>query len=193
MITKTKVAKARQKSNRLFEKMTKAQKRVAIVKDALSQLRQEKISAGVMYYIRAQIPYGTSGEVSLQKLLPKLPPCHVCARGALFLSAVRKANQCLLQDCGYENCSQHANENDPHFLEINRKVERKFFSDEQIALIEMAYEGADIRRYFGWNLYKNDKAVSALSFYKDWKVYTAGDRLEAILLNLIENEGTFKP
>lgn len=179
-----------------LSKMTKAEARVAIAKDALAQLRSRKYDAVGGIYVEfdknLDLPdWGDSSTESNRKanqqvcnLIPKMGTCTVCARGALFLSTIRKFNHFTLGDWdrsgGYsDGCNRDTIET----------VEDRYFTDKQLSLIESTFEGEMFR--------KNDTELSdreynnCINFYS--KYSSDHDRLVAILKNIIKNEGAFVP
>ncbi|SRR5258706_8593439 len=70
-----------------FEALPPAEKRIAVARDVLAQLDAERYVAASGIYVEtdASIPVGDLRE----GLLSRDPKCHVCAKGAVFLSHVR--------------------------------------------------------------------------------------------------------
>lgn len=168
-----------------FNKLSKAEKRVVIAKDALAQLRLNKWSARMGLYVQFGngINVANKENAQLCKILPKGGKCEVCARGALFLSAVRKFNDFKVSQL--ELAYEQDEVRDIGSYEF-RKYELGFFTRAQIKLIEAAFEGYDFISS-SW-----PKAVQdgCRHFYEN---FTTQTRLEAILKNIVRNKGTFKP
>lgn len=154
----------------LTKRLTKAEKRVAVAKDALKQLHTEKYLAETGTYIGCNIDDTLGSDWrpdQAQKELKTMKPCSVCARGALLLSAVRKFNEATVSDV----------------LQTKEWPSADLFGWEQLSLIEAAFElweengGKPMPKAFAFgNKFTNDH-----------------DRLVAILKNVIKNNGTFKP
>lgn len=104
-----------------FNKLTAAQKRVAIAKDVIDQVEAGKY---VPFFGYAMIQ--GKNEIS-QKVLKQNPECEVCAVGAAALSAIRLGNHFEFP---------HAHLVSTHIF----KVLSKWFSSEQAGMIEAAYE-----------------------------------------------------
>jgi hypothetical protein len=177
--------------SKTLSKMTKAEARVAIAKDALAQLRANKYLAeeGAYVSFTNSLPINEDDEKSMDqqlcKLLPKAGSCTVCARGALFLSTIRKFNHFtvadLLENGGDATCAIH---------DTLRPVEDRYFTNHQLALIEHAFEGQEIGN-ITFSLCSEEMENCELFF----KHYDCDDdlRLENILKNIIRNKGTFVP
>lgn len=105
--------------------MTAAQKRVAIAKDVIQQIKAEKfIALTGRYFKQCQLPE----KVNQKTLLEHTEPCDVCAKGAIFLSAIRKFND-------YDAPSSTTRE-----YEMERKS-CEFFTYKQCDKIELVFEG----------------------------------------------------
>jgi hypothetical protein len=165
-------------------KMTKAQQRVAIAKDAIAQIRAGAIVAESGVYVRS---IGKGGESFSEKdvgkdirdvLKVKFKKCEACAKGALLISTIRKLdNMPVVKTLAG--------------LSIAYELEDKAcwnsyespFSTSALDLMESAFEGM---HRFG--LYGDHK-------YRRWytSVQDDSDRLLAILRNIVANNGTFRP
>ena len=149
------------------KKLTQAQRRVAVAKDALKQVESEKLiaKAGTYCQFISEVPeIASESSAKFQKFLKgKGSECQACARGALFISTVRKENAFIP---------------DANFLDIYKSVGRsdfdprleRLFSKAQLDDIETAFESPDTPEY-----YEADDH----------------DRLVLILKNIIKNRGTF--
>lgn len=177
-----------------IKKLTKPERRIAILKDALAQVKRG-------YYI------STCGSVwdldgildkkeeklykgkDLQKVLTleflKQNNCEVCQRGALLLSTIRKENSFKVEYI--EDLSDVDNGSfDPESKGDKRLL--KLFSAEQIAMMESAFEGCFFNNEIHTNCHKLSKAIEFGELYKE-----ARERQIAILKNAIKNNGIFKP
>lgn len=172
-------------------------KRVAIAKDALLQLK-----AGIYHpkagngYVPAlddvdfesiangcEILTGESAEkVELKSYLDKLvnnkKPCEVCAKGALFLSSIRKFNNFSIQDAADNNgdISYKASE-----------IAEDIFGVNNAKLIEAYFESDS-----GYLPVWSEQEVVKINQF-EVKYPNSVERLEVILKNIIKNKGTFKP
>jgi len=167
-------------------RLSKAEQRVAVAKDALKQLQYEKYTATKGVYIGHELETRvckwvdgyddaelSNAKEQLQPLLIKDKGlCKVCAKGALFLSAVRKFNKATVGDMSDENF----------------KVAENIFGSTNFDLIEAAFEKWDyLRGNSTWNIPSLDAEAFGHKYDNDH------DRLVAILKNIIKNNGTFKP
>ncbi len=174
-----------EKRNLKFEQLSKAEKRVAICKDALKQLKTNRFKAkqGDYLYIR----YGESVEDnnSFQKIFKKDKEiaCVGCAMGSLFLSTTVLGNRSTVKDMENEGPSIG------NLIDDEIKFSNKFntiFTKNQLKLIEIFFEN--------WGLDAQDLGYSekdCRSFYHSYQ--SSHFRLIAILQNIVKNKGTFVP
>lgn len=120
--------------------MTKQEERIVIIKDAIGQLKAHRFKAATGYVIHNQEQigmYSIDKDAELQPVFRKAKKCIVCARGALFISAVRQFNNCT-----YNKKSEVSGIN--NFL-------KQWFSSDEIDMIEAKFELfniADIDIYY---------------------------------------------
>lgn len=146
---------------------------VEIARDVIRLMKAKKLVARTMTYLTLDSPIPT-GTKELQTLIEQDDfKCYVCAIGGLFVSLVAKENACPIR-WGPELGRQFGRvPTIPQFRQDGmRRRLRKYFSREQLGLIEAAFERS-IR--FG---YKYDDP---------------SDRMIAIMRNIIRNQGEFKP
>lgn len=214
VITKSKsvsASKEIKQKNALFRSMTSAERRVAIAKDALSQLREERYIAARGNYVEAtdfidkeklkQIAPNDFQDQQVCSLMSDLPRCDVCARGALFVSTLRVFNrlrvdelESLSDDLASLKTSlkRQPKESERIWDEYNpyislddphlEKYERRFFSRRQSDLMEAMFEG-----YCADDMSVNDVAIE---MYGD-DYHDSQSRLMEICKNLIRNNGNF--
>ena len=111
----------------------------------------------------------------LDKLVNKKKPCEVCAKGALFLSSIRKFNNFSIQDAADHNGS---------ISYWASKIAEFIFGVNNAKLIE-AYFECYLPVCSEQEMVKIDKFGA--------KYPNSVERLEVILKNIIKNKGTFKP
>lgn len=190
------------KLNDKFKKATAAQKRVIIAQDALDQIKSKRFKPESGNFLKVKNlefnpnGYHTSeeaelGEKSFQKVFVESPKikCVGCALGALFLSTTVVNNNSTVcetieegSDLGEMIQYRNSFSNGLH----------KFFSEEQLVQIEYCFEGG--AGYFGsYNISSTEKRVKLDEFISKHRGLSATNRLVAILNNIIENEGKFKP
>ncbi len=158
-----------------FTRLTAAQKRVAIAKDVLQQIRlRTMVPAHVGYFLwtdRNRIE-------SFNQESVKHCSCFVCGIGAGIVSGIRLFNKV------------HVSENRGFAAEAF-PIAKKFFTAQQAALIEMAFEGSCI---MGNNA---NVEMSVSAYAKARKFYERHtlprERVQAIYQNIINNKGVFKP
>lgn len=159
------LASSIRRKNARFNKKTKLEKRVAIAKDVLLQLKANKYIATRGVYLHADKPIADIphyGEVQLQPILLKnnAPKCEVCARGAMFCSAVRLGNNF--------NINRHNTSCEKRIYSASfENIEKSIFSSSIISKIEEYFENSD-------HIHENDI-----------------DAMIAIMENIIKNKGRF--
>lgn len=159
------------------KRLTKAQKRVAIAKDVLKHLATTKVTEG--FYCTGEITPDCERDDNAQKHLTALKSCRVCALGSMMISHVRLWDKIKI---GFFNpyYSLQGNRIDTNGADI-RDVLVKYFPIEQLHDIEAAFELEYIR----------GGTAGAINFGKRYK--NPKSRLKAIMLNIVENKGTFIP
>lgn len=172
-------AKIIEESNKNFQNLSDAKKRVAIAKDALEQVLAKKYKVKTGQYVTflgSGSPVAKSEELdvpvacNLQDV-----KCQVCARGALFVSALRKD-----ASIGPEYISNDENLGNDDI----QMTEDQYFSREQLDLIESAFE---VDQFC-------DDAPEEMAMAAELYGRSLGnkdERLVAILKNIIRNKGEF--
>lgn len=172
--------------------LTKAQQRVAVAYDVIASLRVLKLRTGAFIETDDKVTLKGDSKVVAQKLKRK---CEVCALGACLLSVVSLNNE-------FDFLKANDKDKEPGFEEEGlsanplQLVERlsKIFSFKQLAYIENTFEEGK-----GW--FKNaTESPYVLSSEERERCVEFSDnfnsdehRLRAIMYNIIENKGTFKP
>lgn len=163
--------------------MTKTELRIAIAKDVIKSLRRITPTTGV--YVGTKNDAKVLKIVELnkgdsKKIAEKVKSyCKVCALGACFISAVAVDNK---WDFEKEDITDSYSD-----FQLNERLS-KIFTRDQMGLIEAAFECADHGMFVNTDLKKYNAAVA---FGKKFK--TPRSRLKAIMENIIENNGIFKP
>lgn len=179
------------------KKLTKVQRRLAVVKDAIKQIKLNKyipISGDVVEFLDGNIKDDISNaeDVDAKQVIKNLlkqdaPVCSVCARGSLLVSIVHKENNFKLSE--FNSCVgsySASGTTDTKLLTL--------FPEKQLALMEQAFEegGGDI----GWNalnhVYLTDDEVDKCSVFHD-KYEDETSRLLGIFNNAVKNKGLFRP
>jgi hypothetical protein len=170
--------------NAEFKKATKAQKRVMIAQDVLAQLKAKRYFAEsgcwVQPNIKAACEKNLKDEDSVQELFAKkkIKSCNVCALGGLFMSCINLNNNTTVQDLKDETyIGDLVADDDKLSNGLNR-----IFTQKQLILIETYFEGSE-------GYFKGDDEET-VTFFEN---YDDDERLEMIMQNIIDNNGTFKP
>lgn len=211
-----KIAKDIEKKNKLFNSMTPNQRRVAIAKDVLSQIDANKYKPASGVYVVASNFIDTDkldvenvdklqGQQVCSLLPDNMPSCAVCARGAMFMSALNKFNRLKVGDLAtlsndIDNLAYNVSECetdeekksfvDEYYANIQlydedfERYERRFFTKRQIELMETMFENQD------YTSSSNDRLSDAAVFYGS-AYATDKARLREICNNIIRNKGDF--
>lgn len=170
--------------NRAFARMTPAQKRVTIARDVLSQLQARRITAESGTYLRTKnrvvVKKKDEGD-DLGKLTRQIKTCNACAVGSLFLCAVERADKLKLGSADDDAAMARRGPLESSFNDLDLDLHRylgKFFSAEQLAAIEGAFENGSV----------GGAACRMLEVVED-----DGDRLRLIMENISRNRGRFDP
>jgi hypothetical protein len=169
-----------------FGRMSAAAKRVAIAKDVIAQIRakQYRIKCGIWLSVDGiDTDVGVEGacQAALLGQEIKIEPakCDCCALGAAMASSLRLFN--IGEFC-----------NDVELGDLTKQL-GKFFSKEQMGLIEATFE---CRSEPLCELAPEGKdEFSDLFIYNTarFRRMTCENRAIAIFENIIKNKGTFKP
>lgn len=192
MTTNPKKLEKIQKRNESFKKETPAEKRVSIARDALEWIHAGALRPKAGTYIQPAREEGRyvlrdahsreDGNVQLRDL--KLGACHVCGIGALFVAKAVRYDAATAGHVG----DMHGNLS-------------PYFTQEQMALVENFFERRDASPFFsrmdeaniGTAYRRGSLSFMAFCARSPWAHLSAPERLVAILENIIENAGTFKP
>lgn len=177
-----------------FDKLSKTQQRIILAKDVILQVKAKVANAVEGQYFDVDdygdhdFAYEKNNE--FREIVSDVK-CEVCAKGALFLSHIVRTNKfSILQSLQQQG----------HDSIINRLAE--IFTKNQLDLIETAFEKEviedknrtlsypDSRDKFA-DVILTDIAKAAVKFGKKYR--SENNRLIAIMQNIIDNNGTFKP
>lgn len=184
------------RANARFNKLTKAQKRVAIARDVLKQLDNKRIKAtsGIYFKGTARLPE-ISLETEVQNIIEKTPQCNACALGSMFVCAVNAANRLKVKDLYARSLSPMLVSFS--YADIDKYLSR-FFSNRQLSMIESAFE-CSYMRDFEDVFYDNDWAADkerelaqrCIAFGRTER--SDRKRMVKIMKNIIKNNGEFVP
>lgn len=167
-----------------LHKMNAAEKRVAIAKDVLAQIKcgQYRIKRGCWAEFD-EVESPSEMDTSLdQRMLTvgiviKPPPCSACAIGGAFVSAIRLFN---------DGEAKVSNEKEGAFEKLEQ-----FFTKKQLVMIENAFEKGDGGCQSDQSLLKTKEIEDSLNFGRRYT--DSPSRAEAIFKNIIKNNGQFVP
>ncbi len=134
--------------------LTNAQKRVQIAMDVIEHMNAERIISrpGVYIDLISVVPEGliVKRDTQVKEVFDKLPSCDVCALGACFVSMMRRYNECTVEEMlppkygGYDLDIDDAYDflkAASRSMESQKEYLSRLFDEEQLCLIEVAYEG----------------------------------------------------
>jgi len=128
------LARRTKASNAKYAQMSRAEKRVTIAKDVIKAIAAEQIiPTHGDYFSLSSYSYYPDDQASLQDLLPTLPACNVCAKGAILICGVARQNKVTY--------GQADDWGTYHGARLSR-VLGGVFSPTQLSLIEEAFEDA---------------------------------------------------
>lgn len=177
--------------NKAFDRLPIHQQRIIVARDVIAQLKAEKYNAAHCYL---DITFKDGAKVKesdqLQCSMSKVASCDVCAKGAIFLSTVRKSDNFQIGDASV-NTDYDSDRIIGICLDHDEVVETasNVFSERQLDLIECAFEQSHVLSE-GSDL-PSDVVDAAVTFGSDYCLDSV--RLIAICQNIIDNEGIFNP
>ncbi len=185
---------AMKRRNKRFSKLGKAAARVAIAKDVIAQVGRRKLRPAEGHYLAIQDHFlrDVVTEISgrqFQDVVLGARECRVCALGALFTTAVMVRDQWTIRQVGayrsYIGDADIAVDRDHMVAYL-----KPWFSARQLALIESAFE---MRLMDGGlkDRIPEEDFVAAIVFGRAHR--SNRSRMMAIMRNIIENDGTFRP
>lgn len=186
-----KAARALKASRTKFEALSKAEKRVAIAKDVIAQVKAKQMKAATGYgYVAFDSAVTAKPDQCLYEVVDKnRKDCFVCGIGALFCSALKLKNKFDVADLGYHSYEESGSvEIDEISHGTVAKYMKPWFSELQLDLVETAFEGYTTGLV--WDM-DGDTAERISSFCGNEG--DADARLVAIMQNIVDNNGTFKP
>jgi hypothetical protein len=185
-----------------FEQLEKRQQAVLLAKDVIVQVKAENYRPINGYYILVDpathpnvcSPSTELAQTELCELLPELD-CHVCAKGALFLSHIRVADNFKVADL---NLTTYGSSNVGEGIIGPRLT---CFSLWQLEWIEAAYEGWGTSSHtreqmaqteHGFNRLVQREISNALMRWEE-TFPDKTERLIKIMENIVANDGEFNP
>ena len=151
-----------------YEKMTRAERRVAICEDVIQQLDVGRYIAHGVYL---RVPNGGDELVETRDNPISNKTCYLCGKGAMFVSKVSKFN-------GVEPFVP----NNTHPWDMVEGVSDAF-SKDQINDIERLFEC----------FFSSRNLLGNYSNWLDWSTKSRDERLRIICQNIIDNKGKLKP
>jgi hypothetical protein len=180
-----------------FDNLTKAEQRIAIINDVLYQIDARRYNPHTNVWVRFSYGEirGINGDIQLRDAFKKelLVECDVCATGSLLMSLILFKNDVKMEDLTCGTGLQYANRQS---WQRNAKIDvtkvgkrlHKYFTPNQLRLIEIAFEGGTGFFNYDRSSLNDRKAVNFGENYRH-----ASERLIAIMENMLDNDGIFKP
>lgn len=174
--------------NKKFHALTKEEKRVAIAKDVIKWIAEDKLipKKGTYVGLPSSLSKDIHEDTPLDKVFEK-EQCKACALGACFIAMVDLGNNIKIGEYFERDffCNSYADEK---IKEDDMKSRlKRIFTPTQVNLIECAFEWENID---DWGVISRIQR-KAITFGKKYNM--SKDRLIAIMKNIIKNKGTFKP
>jgi hypothetical protein len=166
-----------EKTNKTFDAASINKQRMMIINDAIIRIKSKNLKADTGNILDIS---RVSRDSSLKDIINTADNgCRVCAKGALFCSLIGRVNQITIDDFDTKV--------NPNSIESIEMIElQKYFSLEQIDLIETAFEGCSYLEVI--KPIEMKKAELFHVTYSDKEL-----RMLAILDNMVENKGIFNP
>jgi len=165
------------------KRLTKPEKRVLIAKDVIKLIKAKKIAIKTGNYFQTG-SINPHAHEQLNKVLPKIKNCEVCALGGLFYSYVSKYNNYEIGGGGLIHMNNKDNE--------MRDLLNDIFSKKQLNLIECAFEEDDVNSHCMWSLCSDEIIIRAEAYRSNHDLYDDDKALIHIMKNIISNKGVFK-
>lgn len=190
-----------------------AANRVKVAKDVLAQINSKILRPEHQTYVELNKTIEVTddnkmGDKQLCNVLDGMK-CSVCARGAIFVAAVKRFNDYKIDDLNFSVYREELSTVDSGDIS---DYEEQFFEDHQIALIEGVFEGEQVGKaqdFYGTvsaligkdeYQYAIFKAIleesdwdhnELLSITHSYLGKSAKSRMIAIMKNIIANKGDF--
>lgn len=166
--------------------MSRMQRKVEIAKDVIANIHAKQLNVGMGSYVYPN-KIDTEDLEVLQKYLPSQqiaqimkPNCTVCARGSMMICKIAKFNDYDLKDINLDGVD------DSHTTQALKDA----FTDKELYCIECCFELWDEynQRYSPHGVVIPNDVIDTWAKIKD-----PTDRLLAIMQNIIDHKGAFKP
>lgn len=177
------------KDNKAFDAMSPSEKRVAIARDVLEQIKIKRLMPKFGTWLHKKGARNlfskdlVKDNIEVKDALAGIKQCSGCAIGGMFMCAVERADKLKVSELEYaKDCAEYS---DPIVVEEISEDDsftylKRFFSRDQLELIECVFESN------GGSHYDEDAGDFALG------VGSPSERMRLIMENIIVNKGTFK-
>jgi hypothetical protein len=193
--------KTQTERNKEFLALPAKEQRLAIVNDAIDQVLLNRYNVTLGRYFEIEVTPRVNKTTDLQKLLTGAHPvaCSVCARGAVFASAVRLSNGVETSEGSLKRYGllRPARRVFGRGTDVFCRKEEEAFDNRQLRLIECAFEMTSSHRDQGRSCeglgsgISIDEAFIAVDFGVHYN--SEEERMLAILQNIINHDGLFAP
>lgn len=182
-----------------FSALPMRQKAIMVATDVIAQLKTKNIKtmrgAYIEYFNISSFDFEISTASEVGRHVIQNAKCTVCAKGAIFLSAIQRSNEMNLGDVrtvsrvGQLSGSWDGVENNPANIQITKKITEvdRIFTRDNFDMIEAAFERDGCFAIFSHIDTRN--ACADFGFRYD----NSDIRLVAICMNIIKNGGVFDP
>lgn len=168
------------RDNKAFEKLSPAEKRVAIARDVLAQISLKRLIPTNGRWLSGKddndlfSAKDEKKDLELQEILGKKRECKGCALGGMFMCAVELADKLKVSDLSSDTREENSMQQEDVFAYM-----KKFFTLDQLNKIESAFEQGD-------GATEDSDGAHWLSSEGD-----ASERMRLIMENIIVNKGKF--
>ncbi len=163
------------------------QQKVAIASDVIMSLKAKRINTNRSTYVLfdddINLKSKDNQDLEVRDVI-KDKKCSVCALGAMFISAIDIHDSLKVRDSLYFSSGCFGRTAVYNYLQ-------RFFSEEELTLIEIAFEGSLLFGHSGRHLPSQIEMDKALEFNSH--ISNKKERMIMIMLNIIANNGKFIP
>ena len=182
--------------------MSSPEDRVAIAKDVIKALDTKRLvasSGAYLEFVGINAFFEENMESDARDAL-KDRQCEVCAKGALLVAAIDRFDECKLSDIYSQEEHASAGVVIDGPSSSSKKFLSRFFDEDQLALMEIAFEGScyvshDTTALHKWYCsgsgYEGSPVQHAEDFYHGFDCIES--LLRGIMQNVIDNGGEFVP
>lgn len=167
-----------------FQKLPQKCQRMAIAEDVIKRLSDGEFSAKRGSFGDWMHRFDVSDNIRIIEDMKEGLGCEACALGGMFISCIKS------ESIDATDMNFRANP----FFQIKEKL-GKIFSEDQLELIECAFESGQGAVSENWTAYKEKSKREDFKKARDMFSHRqlSEERLLSIMQNILENDGEFVP